>query len=102
MAKATEDNAYPNDGRFFSPFAEVDVMDSETKQAEANADVLKELVGYFDERIEFYGSVDSVSDESQKNPEVFMHIISSNKLTRNNLIQIRNYVSTLLESIPRG
>ena len=101
MANPVEDNVYPNDGRFYSPFAEDNKVDAETKQAEVSQDILAELLAYFDERIEFYGSVDSVADTLLVAPDEFMHTIAANKLTRNNLIEVRNRVATLLESIKR-
>lgn len=101
MPKLIEDNVYPNDGRFFSPFAEVDEKDSETKQAEVAHDILVEILDHLDERIEFYGSVDSVSDTTMINPDEFMHTIAANKLTRNNLMGVRSRVATLVESVKR-
>lgn len=102
MANPVEDNVYPNDGRFYSPFAEDTKVDSETKQAEVNQDVLNKILERLDERIAFYDSVNSVPDEALTDPAKHMHYTASNKMTRNNLYMERNEIAILIESAKRG
>lgn len=97
-----EDNMYPNDGSVFLPAEPADQKarrEREESEAAGNHDTLEKIIERLDERIGFYGSVDSVEYDYTTNPEAFMHVFTANKMTKDNLQQerdaLRQYIDTL-------
>jgi len=92
---------YPNSGEFFGvPVNEE--QKQEIKQDKAQAvqakPVIKKALKYLDELIVFYGSIESISDDVLTNPNEFMHVVAANKLTKQSLVQVREYLNGLIES----
>lgn len=89
------DNIYPNSGEPFiltTPSKQKSDEEARLHATLAQLPLLQETVDKFNERIAFYDSVNSVPADVMTNPEVFMHIVAANKLTRDNLTAERDII----------
>ena len=93
-----EDNAYIR-GSVARPEPQSKEVNDEVSNTMMNVEVIRTVLKRFDERIAFYGSVDSVEDSVLTDSDAFMHTIAGNKVARQNLIQERNYI---FSSLPDG
>lgn len=94
------DNLYPNDGQYFSPTEPKDQR--EAREAEENElfsalPLIKAMIGRLEERITFYGSVESVPDDVLVHPEEFMHVVAANKLVKQNLESEKDFLEDLVQ-----
>lgn len=89
---------YPNDGAFFSntiPQDQAEAADSQQKQVQDLAPVLKESIDNLSARIEFYNSLDSIDDAAVTDPELFMHTIAAYKIVKTCLMQEKSRLEVL-------
>lgn len=96
------DDLLPNDGTYFMPREPVEqVVDRKRERAQSLEDLslLKEIIGRFDRRIEFYSSVDAMPDDVKTDPVKFMNMHNSNQLTRDSLNSEREYLQSLLDNL---
>lgn len=87
----------------FNPFPDSDKLAYERKaiatEVNKNFDVLGDILATFDEQIAFYSNVDSVPVDVQTKPDEFMHIIAANRLTRDNLANIKDSIQGLINLV---
>lgn len=87
--------------RGYNPFPDRETQEAENQairnNIKQNFDVLKDIISTLQEQADFYTSVDAVPDNVQTNPEKFMHTMAANRLTRDNLIAIKNRIEVLIE-----
>jgi len=95
-----DDNLYPrSSASLLAPPSEQTLeKEKEANQVQANAPVIRDIITRLDERIAFYSSIDSVPADSITNPDTFMHVVASNKLTRDNLQAEKDFLEELLNT----
>lgn len=97
---------YPNDGRYFLPTEPNDQQksrDSEANDVLSAIPVLNDILKRFEERIAFYGSVDSIEVDLEQDPATHQKLVEVGRLMKANLNQekaiiedlIKEYVTTL-------
>lgn len=105
MSEPDTDNLLPKGGEFFGiPTEDIEQTQSrETEKAKVfNAlPLMTDILARFDERITFYSSIDSIDSSLLTDPEAFMHTVTANKLTVQNLTAEKNYLEGLLEEYVR-
>lgn len=93
-----DDNLYPTSSQFLQEPAD---QRKERKDTEAHIGefmpLIKDIIARLNERIAFYDSVSSISDEVKTKPDEFMHVVVSNELTKNNLIIEKEFLENLIE-----
>ena len=94
-----DDDLYPLDGAAFrtEPKEQVDERKLEISKAQAAAPILEDIIERFEDKIDFYNSVDSIPPEVKTDPQKFLIIHNANELTRNNLIAEVDWLKGLLE-----
>lgn len=99
------DNLMPNDGSLFSlREPEEQVVDRKKEKARTleALPILKDLLTRLQERVAFYGCVDSIPDEVKTKPKQFLIVHNSNQLTRDNLRAEIEWITGLLEEHAKG
>lgn len=100
-----DDDLMPNDGGVFA-LREPEQQAVERKKEKAHTlealPILKDLLTRLEERIAFYGSVDSIADEVKTKPKQFLIVHNSNQLTRDNLRAEMEWITGLLEQHAKG
>jgi hypothetical protein len=94
-----DDNLYPRNGAFrpTQPIQQQIEAQKEEAQTIAALPVLKELVERWRDRVEFFGSLDSVPDEVLADTELFMHTVAGNKVAKLNLQAELDFIEELIE-----
>lgn len=86
-----------------SQFLPTEPVEQKNERAKQKAEVfsalplLKAVIERFDDRIEFYSSVDSIPVELHAVPEQFMHAVAAAKATKDYLLAERDYLEELIE-----
>lgn len=105
MPDLQPDDVMPNDGTYFAPrepaSQAVDRKKEKAHTLEA-LPILKDLLNRLQERVDFYGSVDSIPDEVKTNPEEFLRVHNANELVRSNLRAEIEWINGLLEEHAKG
>lgn len=100
MVDLQPDDVMPNDGTYFA-LRVPEEQEIEGKRQKAHTlealPIIKEFIARLDERIAFYGSVDSIPDEVKTKPEEFLIVHNANELTRDNLRSEKEYMVSLME-----
>jgi hypothetical protein len=98
-----DDNVMPNDGTFLGgvprePADQAVARKKETASTLESIAVLKNILKRLDERIEFYGSVDSIPDHVKLDVEKFLIQHNANELTRSNLRDEKEFIEGVIEA----
>lgn len=72
---------------------------NEENKIKAGRAVIDDILARLQERIDFYGSVDSIDVDASVEPEEHLRIVIANKQTRFNLIQERDYWKVMRDTI---
>lgn len=105
MPDLQTDDVMPNDGTYFVPREpEQQVIDRNKEKAKTleALPILKDLLARLEERVAFYGSVDSIPDDVKTKPDEFLIVHNSNQLTRDNLRAEIEWIVGLLEDHAKG
>lgn len=85
----------------YNPFPDRETQEAENRairnNIKQNFDVLEDIISTLQEQADFYNSVDAVPTETLTKPDEFMHTIAANRLTRDNLIAIKQRIEVLIE-----
>lgn len=95
-----EDDMYQNDGTFFQPTEPEEQLKERlaTKSKVAGAKpLLREVIGHFNERIAFYGSIQSIPREVRKDPHQLAVQLEANEIAQANLSIERDWLEALLD-----
>lgn len=99
------DDLMPNDGTYFGlrePQEQATARQKEKANTLEALPILKDLLRRLDQRIAFYGSVDSIPEEVKTKPEEFLVVHNANQMTRDNLRSEKEYIQGLLEEHAKG
>ncbi len=97
MADMDEDNAYPNSGEWYGqPPARIQEEDDEQTKLSQAKPLIRDLIARLDERIVFYGTLDSISADITLEPAKYQQIVEANRVVRDTLLQERNYIMSLI------
>lgn len=92
------DNVYPGGSYYPSePVSQVKERDEEVSKTLLAIPRLQEAVDYLDERIAFYGSLDSIDPGLLTMPNDFMHVVAGNKVAKANLEIERDWFIGLIQ-----
>ena len=97
-----EYNPYPLSGQYFTPTvpaAQQEAKEQAREEALKQVPLLQKVLKRLDQKIAFYDSVNSIPDEVKTKPEEFMHLVTANKLTRDNLMQERSYIQAQIDAL---
>lgn len=95
------DDVMPNDGSYFmprEPEEQVIARKKESAQTLESVAVLKDMISRLDDRIDFYGSVDSIPPAVKADPKRFLITFNANQLTRDCLRSERDWIQDLLDT----
>lgn len=95
------DDVMPNDGTYFLPREPEDqaiARKSEKARTLEAQPVLEDLLKWFDKRIKFYGSIDSIPARDKQSPEKFLIAVRANEIAQKNLKDERGYLQSLLDT----
>lgn len=99
------DDVMPNDGSYFLPREPIDQQISRKKDLAKTLEsqaVLKMVAERFKDEIEFYSSVDSISDQAKLDPQKFLIQHNANEIVRDVLANQKEYIESLLDSAGVG
>lgn len=92
------DDLYPRDGSFYQPEepeAQVKEKAEERARVKSAMPMLNDLIKRFDERIAFYGSIDSIPADLTKSPASFQRLVAANRLVKDTLVSEKEYLEVL-------
>lgn len=95
----TEDNLYPLNGAAFAPTEPIEQQqerDAEKGKLLEALPLVEDIINHFKDRVDFYGSVDSIPDEVKTKPDEFLIIHNANQLVRDNLVVEIEWLEGLL------
>lgn len=94
------DNVYPSDGgAFFGAPAETDQrVEQEVADVLAQVPLLKAHVDYLNQKIAFYGDIDSIAVDLDKDPEGHRRQVAVNKLLKGELLALKGDIETRVEA----
>lgn len=95
-----DDDMYPAGGEYFLPREPVDQKKARKKEEAKileKIEVLTDLIERLDQRIEFYGSVDSIPNEVKLDPTQFLNMHNANQMVRDSLRSEREYIQSLID-----
>lgn len=95
-----EDNLMPNQGNYFQISEPEEQVHERAKQKAKSFDghaVIKDLIKHFEDRIEFYKTIDSIPQEVRGDEKLFLITVNANALTSTNLLNERDYLKSLLD-----
>lgn len=105
MGNLQEDDVMPNDGTYFVPREPEQQLIERSKEKAKTLEalpILKDLLERLEERVAFYGSVDSIPSEVKTDPQQFLIVHNANELVRDNLRAEIEYITGLLEDHAKG
>lgn len=105
MADLQPDDVMPNDGTYFAPREPEQQVIARQKEKAKTLEalpILKDLLKRLNERVDFYGSVDSIPDDVKTSPKQFLIIHNANELTRDNLRAEMEFIAGLLEQYAKS
>jgi hypothetical protein len=94
------DNLYINDGHYFLPSipkAQQEAKQQELSEILAQVPILKQRIEYLDKKIAFYGDVDSIPVDLDKDPIGHRNLMAVNKLMKSELQAERNWLLNLIK-----
>jgi len=94
------DNLYPRSGAYrpTEPSTQVADRAKESAQTLKAMPIIEDLLIRFEEKIAFYGSVESVPEEVLTIPDEFMHIVAANKIIKGLLEAELDYLRDLVKT----
>lgn len=93
-------NLYPNAGQYFTPTIPKTQTDNKKKELQETLDqlpLLKKRIKYLDKKIAFYGDVDSVPIDLDKDPSGHRNILAVHKLMKAELQVEKGWLLTHVE-----
>lgn len=97
-----EDDIYPNEGEAFTllqgePLEQQQARTKEKSQVLKELPILKKVIERLEERIIFYGTVDSIPPQNRDNEKIFMRHWDAHQLTRDNLRSEKEELEALID-----
>lgn len=96
-----EDDDVTNNNSYFLPREPQDQIIARKKEKASTLEaigVLTDMLDRMNKRIAFYDSVSAMPDELKTDPTKFMNMHNANQMTRDNLINERDWISDLLDT----
>lgn len=96
-----DDDLMPNDGAYFLPREPKDQILARKKEKAKTMEglaVLKDMIKRFDQRIEFYNTIDSIPMDVRAEADTFLIAFHTNQMVRDTLQDERDYIIGLIET----